>query len=356
MQHLPHKLIVTLFLLLLGGCAANVEKKATVLMFPMPPEVPRLVYERGLFSSVNIEEFTSEDRFKEFATGVAKSARGLSKPYGVSARNGRVYVTDTVQRSVVLFDIPGKKLTIFGNSGSGALRMPIGIDAAENGYVYVADSSAKRVVIYNEKGEYINAIGGADVLVKPTDVKYNSKNKRIYVVDSGGLSSNEHRIQVFDSETGANVATYGTRGTKPGEFNIPVMLDIDEEGNFYVVDSGNFRVQKFTQDGKYLSSFGSVGRLLGQFARPKGIALDSQMNVYVIDTAFGNFQIFDKDGKLLMFVGERSQLNMPAKYMLPAGIAVDEVGKVYVVDQFFRRVDVYRPYNKEIDNKETADK
>jgi DNA-binding beta-propeller fold protein YncE len=351
MQHLPYKLIVALLFLLIGGCAANVEKKEAVLIFPPPPEEPRLIYERSLFSSADIEEFTSEDRFKEFATGVAKSARGLSKPYGVSARNGKVYVTDTVQRCVVLFDIPGKTLTIFGNSGSGALRMPIGIDAAENGYVYVADSSAKRIVIYNEKGEYVNAIGGADVLVKPTDVKYNSKNKRIYVVDSGGLSSNEHRIQVFDSESGENVATYGERGTKPGEFNIPVMLDIDDDGNLYVVDSGNFRVQKFTQDGEYISSFGSVGRRLGQFARPKGVAVDSQMNTYVIDTAFGNFQIFNKDAKLLMFVGDRSQLTMPTKYMLPAGIAVDEAGKVYVVDQFFRRVDVYKPYIKAVENK-----
>jgi len=44
-----------------------------------------------------------------------------------------------------------------------------------------------------------------------------------------------------------------------------------------------------------------------------------------------------------MFVGERSQLPGPGRFMLPAGIAVDEDGRVYVVDQFFRKVDVFRP-------------
>ena len=344
MQHLPYKLIVFFLALWLGGCASGVERKEVKLYFPPPPEEPKFIYERSLFSSSDIEEYTSADRFKAFATGAPKSARGLVKPYGVSARSGKVYVTDTVQRAVVLFDIPGKLLTLFGNSGSGALRMPIGVDAAENGYVYVADSSASRIVIYDSKGDYVNAIGGSDTLVKPTDVKFNATNNRIYVVDSPGLSSNDHRIQVFDGDSGEHVATYGTRGTKPGEFNIPVTLDIDTEGNFYVVDSGNFRVQKFSPNGEYLDSFGSVGRRLGQFARPKGIAIDQKNNIYVADAAFGNFQIFDKDGKLLMFIGDRSQINMPTKYMLPAGIATDEEDKVYIVDQYFRRVDVYKPY------------
>ena len=70
---------------------------------------------------------------------------------------------------------------------------------------------------------------------------------------------------------------------------------------------------------------------------------DREGNVYVVDAAFGNFQVFNSDGELLMFVGDRSERDGPAKYMLPSGIAVDEDGRIYVVDQWFRKIDVYRP-------------
>jgi sugar lactone lactonase YvrE len=116
------------------------------------------------------------------------------------------------------------------------------------------------------------------------------------------------------------------------------------------VDGGNFRVVVFDKEGRYLHSFGSVGRQFGQFARPKEIATDLEGNVYVVDTAFGNFQIFTADGELLLFVGDRSERDAPAKYMLPSGIAVDEDGRVYMVDQWFRKIDVFRPASLKTDS------
>jgi sugar lactone lactonase YvrE len=63
----------------------------------------------------------------------------------------------------------------------------------------------------------------------------------------------------------------------------------------------------------------------------------------VVDTAFGNIQIFNPDGELLMFIGDRSEQDGPAKYMLPSGVYVDEDGRLYMVDQWFRKVDIFRP-------------
>ena len=136
---------------------------------------------------------------------------------------------------------------------------------------------------------------------------------------------------------------FGHRGKEPGEFNLPRDIAIGKEGQLYVVDGGNFRVQVFDGDGKYRNAFGTVGRQTGNFARPKEIATDREGNVYVADAAFGNFQIFSSEGDMLMFVGNRSEIDGPAKYMLPSGIFVDEDGRIYFVDQWYRKIDIYRP-------------
>jgi DNA-binding beta-propeller fold protein YncE len=115
---------------------------------------------------------------------------------------------------------------------------------------------------------------------------------------------------------------------------------VDKEGNIYIVDSGNFRVQVFDPDGRYLFSFGSVGLEPGSFARPKGIALDSEGNIYVVDAAFSNFQIFDSKGRVFLAVGTNGE--DPGKFSLPVGITIDEKDTIYVVDQMNKRIQVFQ--------------
>ena len=167
----------------------------------------------------------------------------------------------------------------------------------------------------------------------------------MYVVDTGGVSSKpeDHRVRVFDAQSGKHLLDIGKRGTAPGEFNLPIDASMGQDGLLYVVDCGNFRVQAFRPDGTFVREFGDIGRQGGQFSRPKEVATDPDGNVYVVDAAFGNFQIFTSDGKLLLAVGSRSEQDGMAKYMLPAGIAIDGDGRVYMVDQWFRKLDVFRP-------------
>lgn len=337
--------VIVLGVALLAGCASSPDKEFVAPVFPMPPEQPRFIYERTIISSADVEVLSSADKFKMFATGVAKDARGLSKPFGVAVRRGRVYVTDTIQNAVVLFDIPGRKFSVFGTGGVGILGKPLGIDVADNGEVYVCDSLGKRIVVYDADGNYLRALGGKEHLERPSGIAVNREGTRLYVVDTGGVSNDKHRVQVFDALTGEFIKTIGKRGNEPGDFNLPLLASADQQGNLYVMDSGNFRVQRFDANGEFQHTFGKVGRNMGDFARPKGIDVDREGNIYVVDTSFGNFQIFDKEGQLLMFIGERTEKNEPAKYILPADIEVDEDGRIYVVEQYFRRIDVFRPYH-----------
>ncbi|MBL8332042.1 MAG: 6-bladed beta-propeller [Rubrivivax sp.] len=312
-------------------------------VFPPPPEQPRFVWERVIRSSGDVIADETGD-LRRLITGEDQRGEALSKPYAVAVFRGRIYVSDTVTRYVRLFDVPaGKSYRIGDDDGAGQLTKPIGLDIDAAGQLYVADIGAKAVMVYGPDRGFVRKIGGDKWFQRLTSVTVDPAGTRIYAVDLGGVGSEQHMVRVFDARTGAHLQDIGKRGTGPGEFNLPRDLAIGADGRLYVVDGGNFRVVVFDRDGKYLQSFGSVGKQFGQFARPKEIAADREGNVYVIDAAFGNFQIFNPDGELLLFVGDRSERDAPAKYMLPSGIAVDEDGRVYVVDQWFRKIDVYRP-------------
>ncbi len=336
--------LLLLGILVLTGCASAPDKEFVAPVFPPPPETPRFIYERSLISSADVEVLSSAEKFKMFATGISRNARGLSKPFGIAVHRGRVYVTDTIQNAVVMFDIPGKQYKTFGNEGPGSLSKPLGIDVASNGEVYVVDSQAKRIAVYSPDGTYLRSIASDEYLQRPSGVAVNRDGTHLYVVDTGGVSSDKHRVQLFDALTGEFIKTIGKRGKEPGDFNLPLLASVSDSGDLYVMDSGNFRVQQFNPEGEFQLSFGQVGRNLGDFARPKGIDIDHDGNIYVVDTSFGNFQIFNDQGQLLMFIGERGEGNEPAKYILPADIEVDEDGRIYVVEQYFRRIDIFRPY------------
>lgn len=361
MFHLPHKIKTTVFgsfvfnifllagsALLLGGCAGgDIKREKMVFAYPSPPDEPRFYFERMIRSSADVKEVTASDRLRAFATGTMGSATGLGKPYGVAAFQGRVYVTDTLKRAVLMFDVPGQKFKTIGTDGPGALRKPIGIAASPTGDIYVADNTAQRIVVFDKDGGFLRAFGNPSILSRPSGVAVSPDGKKAYVIDTGGIDTQEHHLYIFNSATGDLERTVGTRGKGEGEFNLALQVATAKDGTVYVTDSGNFRVQAFTANGDFIMAFGQVGRKTGNFARPKGIATDSDGNIYVVDSAFGNFQIFNNKAQLLMFIGERGQRNRPGRYMLPAGITVDEDGRVYIVDQFHRKVDVFRPASVE---------
>jgi DNA-binding beta-propeller fold protein YncE len=349
MNHSFFRLIVSVLLGLtvLAACAPlpKDEKKGDnkPIVFPAPPDEPRFVFERTIYGSADVVTRKSENQLKQALTGIGETSEGLGKPYAVAVHHGRVMVTDSADRFVRVFDFPAGRYYKIGDDEAGSLVKPLGIDVDSAGNVYVADATAKTVMVYDLSGKFLRKIGGPKQFDRLSSVTVDPEGKRIYVVDIGGVSSEHHRVRVFDAGSGVHLFDIGKRGTGKGEFNLPRDVALGKDGRIYVVDGGNFRVQVFDATGKYMHAFGTIGKQLGNFARPKEIAADTEGNVYVVDAAFGNFQVFNADGDLLMYAGERSERDGPARYMLPSGVYVDEDGRVYLVDQWFRKVDVYRP-------------
>lgn len=332
---------------LLAGCAEAPARRdaARELVFPSPPDEPRFVFERSIYSSRDVLPAQKDAALLRALTGEGeRGGEGLQKPYGIAVRQGRLYVSDPVAGTVKLFDIPGRRFVAIGPDPQETLVQPLGLDVDAQFNLYVVDGAARDVKIYDAAGRFLRRLGGPKELSRPSGVAASDDGERVYVVDTGGVGrKEEHRVRVYEARTGRHLFDFGRRGTAPGEFNLPRDVTIAADGMLYVVDSGNFRVQVFDRDGRFVRAFGSIGRQFGNFARPREVAVDRHGVVYVSDAAFGNMQLFNPAGELLMFIGARSERDEPARYTLLSGVGVDSDGRVYVCDEYFRRVDVFRP-------------
>jgi DNA-binding beta-propeller fold protein YncE len=317
-------LLLPLVLLACGGPRAPVEPDN--LFWPQPPNPPRIKYVRSIFTEDDIgrrysvlEQLFGKDYFD-----------GLVRPYGVSAREGRIYVSDLVLRRVIVFDLAEKRTFPLGREG--AYVLPSAAAADGSGNIYVADSGGSKIVKYDAKGGYQTSFPLEKG--RPVAVAVNSELGRLYVVDRA-----QHRVLVFGLD-GSQLFSFGGVGVADGKFNIPLDITLDRTGRVYVLDNGNFRVQIFSPDGAFLRRFGSVGDGPGMFANPKGIAVDSEGHIYVTDAAFANFQIFDQEGNVLLYVGEAGP--GPGRFQLPAGISIDENDRIYVADQLNSRIQEFQ--------------
>lgn len=353
MSYMSHKIIIknifsSIILLSMAGmllaCAGN-QVRNDEWQWPLPPEQPRLRYVESLRSSKDVKPESTIDNLKNLVGGVTEQIN-IIKPYGIAVGNESIYVTDTVQSRVLVFNHKKQSFKIFGAKGPGRLTKPTGIAIDKKGNIFVVDSQDRRLVKYDKDGNYQTAMGGPKILARPVGVAISPVNNRIYVVDTGALESTHHAVSVFDQK-GKHLFDFGKRGSGDGDFNFPTNICIGPDGRVYIVDTGNFRVQIFSRDGKYLDQFGTVGTALGSFARPKGIALDSDDHIYVIDAAFNNVQIFDQDKRLLLFAGQMGR--GPGEVWLPAGIHIDNKDRIYIADQYNHRVLIWQ-YLKHVKN------
>jgi tripartite motif-containing protein 71 len=76
---------------------------------------------------------------------------------------------------------------------------------------------------------------------------------------------------------------WGQTGTGDGQFKGPNGIAVDSDGNVFVADSGNARIQKFSSTGQFLGKWGRGGNGDGQFLKPYHIAIDSNNDIYVTE-------------------------------------------------------------------------
>ena len=166
-------------------------------------------------------------------------------------------------------------------------------------------------------GTYGAGLGG---MMWPTSVALDS-DENLYLSDEYF-----NKVTKFDRE-GNPISEWGRKGSGEGEFNQPSGLLVRGEV-MYVVDSRNNRVQMYTLDGDFIGQWGSGGEGNGEFNLPWGICDDTEGNIYIADWRNDRVQKFDPQGNHISTIagGVDSVLDRPAD------VAVDSSGTLFVAD------------------------
>ncbi|WP_169978920.1 6-bladed beta-propeller [Tautonia rosea] len=230
----------------------------------------------------------------------------------------------------------------------GRYEQPLGITTYTDPFgeetIVVSDSGNHRIKFLSNVGGFNLQFGhegsGEGEYRWPTGIAVD-RHGSVFVADT--LNDRVQKVRLWTSSlieiAGTCEQVIGSRGSDPGQFRAPTGLALDREGNLYVLDSGNHRVQKFSNAGEYLTSWGREGSAPGEMIGPTGIAIDSDGAVYVTDSGNHRVQKFDSDGNLLRTWG--SQGEGAGQLQDPRGIAITPEGVVIVANAGNDRLEFY---------------
>ena len=332
-------LVLTLLICLgAAGCAREIEDTVPSrpdIVWPPAPEIPRIRFVNSVSNPQDLR--IRSGVFKKIFDYLAgKTTVSMVAPYGVETDSaGRLYVTDTFLRTVHVFDTKSSSYYPFPSDKANFVSpIDIAIDKS-SGNIYVSDSQSGTVKIFQNRGKKFEGEIGKGVLERPTGIAVNPTTAELIVVDT--KQANIFRFHLNNHQLKGQ---FGGRGTADGKLNYPTNVWVDGDGEIFVTDALNFRIQVFSAEGRFLRRFGSAGDNPGYFTRPRGVAVDSAGNIYVVDGLFDNVQMFDKDFRLLMAFG--SPGNGYGQFWLPAGIYIDPNDTIYVSDNYNKRIQIFQ--------------
>ena len=322
------------------------------LVWPEPPNLPRIRY-TSYFAGMKLD-YSAETK-KPKATWMDRLAGAQSQdekvtaknfpyqmlgPYGmaVDAKN-QLYVADQKVGAVFVFNTETGDTQLIRNGFEAHFGMINAIAIDDNGRVFVSDGKFSKVLVFDANHKVEAQIN--EGLVDPLGLAIDTERRLLYVVDT-----KQDMVFVYDADSLKPLRKIGTPGKKhtltgPGEFSLPTNVALDKDGNVYVTDSLNFRVEIFDADGNFLSQFGQHCDAIGCFERPKGIAVDSDGHIWVVDTGLALVEIFNRDGELLAYVGGPGR--SLGRFNDPMGIVIDKNNRVFVSEQYpWGRVQQFR--------------
>ena len=265
-----------------GGKKVGIDPDRDYIFFPNLPNTPKYQYLTSFSTSKDVEK--KKGKLFKFVAGKDEAkTKFIRKPYGVDIFEGVVYVCDLRSNAIVTLDLKKKSFGYIGTRGAGKLKKPANLVIdKEKKIIYVTDTSRDQVIIFDINGKYLRSFGFKGQF-KPSDIRL--YKDRLYICDVKGS-----QIYVLNRDSGEVLFKISSKGHHEGELFHPTNIKIYNR-KLFVSDTTNFRISIFDLEGNYIEKFGSIGKIPGKFARPKGIDIDREGNIYVVDSAFENVQV-----------------------------------------------------------------
>lgn len=232
----------------------------------------------------------------------------------------RVYVFNRGEHPMIIFDKDGN----FINSwGEGMFVTPHGICLDQDKYIFLADSGNHTVRKFTLDGKLLMTLGSENIpgesgkpFNKPTGVSV-LPSGHIYVSDGYG----NRCVHKFDPE-GKLLMSWGSSGDEPGQFALPHGIFAHKNGNIYVADRENHRIQIFTSEGKFIDQWKA------DFNMPCTVFIDKYDNVYIPELRY-RISIMNLKGELMARWGG-FESREPGKFIAPHTACVDSQGNLYI--------------------------
>jgi sugar lactone lactonase YvrE len=321
------------------------------IVWPNPPAITRIRY-TGYWSG---EKFVDKKQQKksswmERVSGIAtgstpgdfKPRWQLISPNGIAVDSKNlVYIADSKVAAIFIVNVDTGEYSMIKNGSDARFKWLTGLAIDDGDRLFAADSGMKHVVIFDKDHKFEGAI--SEGLVAPGGLAVDNENRFLYVADA-----EQDLVLVYDADPPFKlIRKLGKPGTQhtstaPGEFAKPVGVAVDQDGNVFVSDTWNNRIQEFDADGTFIRAFGEAGDGPGYFARPKGISIDGDGHIWVADAVQDRVQVFTPEGRLLIYMGESGLL--PGQFQSLANVMVDKNNRVLTTELYPGRLQVFRYY------------
>jgi len=264
----------------------------------------------------------------------------LIGPYGIAIDSkGLVYVADQKVGAIFIFNTETHDVALIKNGSDAHFVLINGLAIDDGDRLFVSDGQLHRVLVFNPKHEIEGQI--SEGLIDPVGLAVDNENRFLYVVDE-----QQDQVIVYDADSLKELRRIGTTGKKhslttPGDFGGATNVAVDPDGNIYVTDTMNSRVEIFDADGNFISTFGKAGDGPGYLFRPKGIAVDSDGHIWVADQYQDRLQVFNREGQLLTYIGD-THANGPGQFKALVGVAIDKQNRVFTTEQYPGRMQMFR--------------
>ena len=252
--------------------------------------------------------------------------------------SGNILVVDTGNDRIVKLNSKGAYLTEVGGFGwdDKQFNDPTGISTGTGLEIYIADQQNQRIAIYSQHLKLIALVGGRDtegsLVMGRLGGLASTREGEIYVTD-------QDLDQVIQVSTFSRTdRSFGGYGYGSGELRGPTAIDVDDDGNVYVCDTGNDRVVVFDRFGNYDREIG-----VDILSKPAGIVVGPRSILFVSDTGSHRVLAFDLlNDEIAGRLGGPKPGTGPGRFHSPRGLAFGAGDYLLVADSRNHRIQKFK--------------